>query len=166
MNRLLVTMLLVFAAFQVGAADMGAMFGQGRSHFSLVAGNGHAFNSNYVVVGASASYFVDDGLGVGFSYESWSGGARGITKYAPFAQYVFYQGTLIQPYIGGFYRHTAINGLPDINSVGGRAGFYFSSGPNASVSAGLVYESYLDCQETVYRVCRVTYPDISLTFGF
>lgn len=166
MNRLLVTMLLVLSAFPVRAAGEGGMFAQGRTQFSLVAGNGYAFDNNYFVIGASVSHYVLDGLGVGLSFENWSGGDPGITKYAPFAQYVFYQASSVQPYVGGFYRHTSIAGLPGINSVGGRAGIYIASGSNASVSAGFVHESYLDCQETLYRECSVTYPEVTLTFGF
>ena len=142
------------------------MFGQGRTQFSLMAGNGYAYDKNYFVIGASVSHYVLNGLGVGLSLENWSGGGPGITKYAPFAQYVFYQASSVQPYVGGFYRHTAIGGLPGINSVGARAGIYIASGSNASVSVGLVHESYLDCQQTIYLTCSETYPDISLAFGF
>lgn len=166
MNRLLVMMLLALSAFPVRAAAVGGMFGQGRTSFSLAAGNAYAFDNNYFVIGASATYYVLDGLGVGLSLENWSGGGPGITKYAPFAQYVFYQASSVQPYVGGFYRHTAIGGLPGINSVGARAGVYIASGPNASVGAGFVHESYLDCQATIYRACSVTYPEISLAIGF
>ena len=166
MNRLLVTMLLVSMAFPVCAAGAGGMFGQGRTHLSLMAGNGYALDYNYFVIGGGASHYVLDGLGVGLSFENWSGGGPGITKYAPFAQYVFYQASSLQPYVGGFYRHTAIANLPGIDSAGVRAGVYFSSGPDASVSAGIVHESYLDCQATIYRTCSETYPDISITFGF
>jgi len=166
MNRLLLAMLLVLSAFPGRVAGEGGMFGQGRTHFALMAGNGYAFDSNYFVVGVSASHYVLDGLGVGLSFENWSGGGPGIAKYAPFVQYVFYQASSVQPYVGGFYRHTAVGGLPGINSVGARAGIYIASGPNASVSAGFVHESYLDCQATIYRACRETYPEISITFGF
>ena len=166
MNRLLVVMLLVLTAFPVRAAGAGGMFGQGSTQISLVAGNGYAFGNNYFVIGAGASYYVFDGLGVGLSFEKWSGSGPGITKYAPFAQYVFFQESSIQPYVGGFYRHTSVDGLPGINSVGERAGFNIASGSNAYFSAGFVHETYLDCQETVYRACSETYPDLSFTFGF
>jgi hypothetical protein len=159
-------MLLVLSAFPVRAAGEGGMFGQGHTHFSLGVGNGYAFDNNYFIIGASVSHYVLDGLGVGFSYEKWSGGGPSITKYAPFAQYVFYQASSVQPYVGGFYRHTAIDGLPGINSVGERAGIYISAGSNAYVSAGFVHESYLDCQATVYLTCSETYPDFSFIFGF
>ncbi len=166
MNRLLLTMLLVLTAFPASAAGEGEMFGQGRTYFSLMVGSGSAFDNNYFIIGAGATHYVIDGLGVGFSFESWSGGGAGITRYAPFAQYVFYRTSPVQPYVGGFYRHTAVDGLPGINSVGARAGIYIPAGPNAYVGVGFVYESYLDCQESVYGPCNSTYPDLSLTFAF
>jgi hypothetical protein len=167
MNRLLVAMLLILSVFPVSAAAEGGMFGQGRAQFSLMAGNGYAFDNNYFVIGASAAYYVLDGLGVGLSFENWSGSGPGITKYAPFVQYVFYQSSSsIQPYIGAFYRHTAIDGLPGINSVGERAGINIAAGSNAYFSVGFVQEVYLNCDESVYSTCRETYPDLGITFGF
>ena len=143
------------------------MFAQGRTQFSLMGGNGYAFGNNYFVIGASVSYYVLDGLGVGLSVEKWSRGNPGITKYSPFVQYVFYQSSSsIQPYVGAFYRHTIVDGLPDINSVGERAGINIIAGRNAYASFGFVQEVYLNCQETVYRSCSETYPDLGITFGF
>lgn len=166
MTRLLLTMLLVLSALPVRAAGVGGMFEEGRSQFLLVAGNAHAFENSYFVIGGSASYYVADGLGVGLSLERWSGGGPGITKYAPFVQYVFYQASVVQPYVGAFYRHAAIAGLPDMNSAGARAGVLIGTGTNAYMSVGFVHESYLDCQETIYRVCSETYPDVTLIFAF
>ncbi len=166
MNRLLLAMLLVLTALPVRATGVGGMFEQGSSQFSLMAGNGYALNNSYFVIGASASYYVVDGLGIGLSLENWSGSGPGIIKYAPFAQYVFYQESFLQPYVGGFYRHTAIAGLPGINSVGERVGVYFASGSNAYIGIGFVHESYIDCQRAIYFTCSSTYPDISFTFGF
>ena len=166
MNRLMLAMLLlVCALFPMTASGEGA-FGQGRTHVSLVAGNGYAFNDNYLVIGASASYYVLDGLGVGLSLENWSGADPGITKYAPFVQYVVYQASVVQPYLGGFYRHTNISGQPSIESVGARLGIYISSGSNAYAGIGMVYESYLDCDPAVYSSCSSSYPEVSITFGF
>jgi len=166
MNKLLLTMLLVLTAFPASASDGAGIFGQGRTNLSLVAGNGYAFDSSYLVIGASGTYYVVDGLGVGLSLESWSGADPGITKYAPFVQYVIYQASVVQPYLGGFYRHSSVSGQPSIESVGGRAGFYFASGPNAYVSVGMVYESYIDCTNAVYSSCSSSYPEITLAFGF
>jgi hypothetical protein len=166
MKKLLVTFLLILPGFPLYAAVAADIFGQSRTHITLIGGNGYAFNNDYFVVGASASYYLIDGLGIGVSAERWMGGDPGISKYAPFVQYVFPQVTSMRPYIGGFYRHTAINTLPDINSVGGRAGVYLASGGNAYVSVGIVYESYLDCQASIYSTCSYTYPDFSFTIGF
>jgi hypothetical protein len=166
MNKLLLTMLLVLSALPVRADEVGGMFGQGRTLFSLGAGSAYAFNNNYFVVGASASYYVLDGLGVGLAFENWSGGGPGITKYSPFVQYVFSEMTPVQPYVGGFYRHTTIAGLPGINSVGARAGIFIPSGSNVSLGIGFVHEAYLDCQTSIYRTCSDTYPDISIAIVF
>lgn len=166
MNRLLLMMSLVWTTILPHAAGAGAMFEQGRTHFSLSAGNGYAFDKNYFVLGASATHYVIDGLGVGLSFENWSGSGPDITRYSPFMQYVYFQASAVQPYVGGFYRHTAVSGLPGIYSYGGRAGVYIPSGRNAYVSAGFVHETYVDCQATIYRVCSETYPDIAVTFGF
>ena len=166
MKKLLLMMLLLLAALPVHAAGAGGMFGQGRAQFSLMAGNAYAFDNNYLLIGASASYYVLDGLGIGLSLENWSGADPAITKVSPFAQYVFALGASVQPYVGGFYRHTTIAGMSSLNSVGERAGIYIASSPNSSIGIGLVHESYLDCNEAIYRSCSSTYTDISITFGF
>ncbi len=166
MNRLLLVMLLLCPVLQAHAAGVGGMFGQGRSQFSVMMGNGYAFDNSYFILGASVSYYVLDGLGVGLSIEKWSGSVPGITKYTPFAQYVFYQTSTVKPYVGGFYRHTVVDGLPDINSVGERAGISIASGSNSYFSLGFVQEVYLDCQNTIYRKCSETYPELGFAFAF
>lgn len=166
MFRLLLAMWVLFSASSVHAAGVGGAFGEGRSQFSLVAGNAYAFDNNYFVLGGSASYYVKDGLAVGLSLENWSGGGPGITKYAPFVQYVFNRESPMQLYVGGFYRHTSISGLPGVNSVGERAGAMMAAGTNAFLSVGIVHETYLDCQVPVYRVCSETHPDMNVTIGF
>jgi hypothetical protein len=166
MNRLIWILLLALTANTANASDASVMFGKGRTNVSLVAGNGYAFNNSYLVIGASASYYVLDGLGLGLSVENWSGADPGITKYSPFVQYVIYQASVVQPYLGAFYRHSSISGQPSVDSVGGRAGFYFSSGSNVYIGVGMVYESYSDCSNAVYSSCSSTYPEITLAFGF
>jgi len=166
MFRLLLTMLLVLSALPAGAAGVGGMFGAGRAQFSLTAGNAYAFENRYLVIGGSVSYYMAEGLGVGLSVQNWSGDGPAINKYAPFVQYVLFPEFAVRPYVGGFYRHTAIEGLPSLKSSGARAGVLMASGKNAYLSFGIVYESYLDCQASIYRVCSETSPDINLTFGF
>ena len=166
MKKLLFTMLLLFPPLPACAADAAGIFGQGSTQFSLLAGSGHAFNNNYLVIGAGASYYVLDRVGVGLSYENWSGSSPSINKISPSVQYVFYRQYSWQPYVGGFYRHSVITGLPGINSVGARAGVYFAAGPKSVVEVGLAYESYLNCQAAIYNSCSEAYPEISLIFGF
>jgi hypothetical protein len=148
------------------AADVAGVFSSGRTHFVITGGTGYAFDESYLVLGAGVSYYVIDGLNVGLFIESWSGSDPTLTKLTPSAQYVFYQVPVLKPYIGAFYRRTYVSGLSDINSVGGRAGVYLQAGRNAYLGAGAVYESYLDCNKTVYRSCTDTYPELSFTIAF
>ncbi len=167
MYRLLLTMLLILPVLPAHAVGVGGMFAQGRNQFSLMGGNGYAFGNRYFVLGASVSHYVLDGLAAGLSVEKWSGSDPGISKYSPFVQYVFYQsGSSVQPYVGAFYRHTSVSGLPGINSVGERAGINITAAPNAYISLGFVREAYLDCRQAIYRSCNETYPDLGFTMGF
>ena len=165
MKKFLLVLLLWSSGFAAHADENGA-YGKGRKNFSIGGGNGQAFNSNYFIVSASASYYAMDGLSVGASFENWSGGSHGITKIAPSVQYVFYQMPSVQPYVGGFYRHTTVSGLPNIDSYGARVGINMASDSNAYMSAGLVYENYVGCRQTIYSSCRSTYPDVNFNFGF
>lgn len=166
MNILLLTILLLLPALPARAADVAEIFEQGSTQFSLLAGSGYAFNNNYLVIGAGVSYYVFDGVGVGLSYENWSGSSPSINKISPSVQYVFYRQHSVRPYVGGFYRHSVITGLPSINSVGARAGVYFAAGSRSVVGVGLAYEFYLNCQTAIYSSCSETYPEISFIFGF
>jgi hypothetical protein len=148
------------------AADVAGAFGRGRTHFVVTGGTGYAFDESYFVLGLGVSYYVIDGLNVGLFVESWSGSDPHLYKVTPSAQYVFYQVPVLKPYIGAFYRRTYVDGLPDINSVGGRAGAYLQAGRNAYLGAGVVYESYVDCNTTTYRSCSNTYPELSFTVAF
>ena len=67
---------------------------------------------------------------------------------------------------GGKTRRTDINGLPDLDSVGGRAGVYLQAGPHAHIGLGGVYESYLDCEKSTYRSCDSTYAEVTVTIAF
>jgi hypothetical protein len=59
-----------------------------------------------------------------------------------------------------------IEGLEDLDSIGGRAGLYFTSGKGVYVGAGLVYENYLSCQTSIYSSCDDTYPELIVAFTF
>jgi hypothetical protein len=166
MSKFMLTMLILLSMCPAHAANSGGMFDQGSTQFSLLAGNGYAFNTNYFVIGAGVNYYVADRLGVGLSYENWSGNGPGINKTTPSIQYVFDTANTIQPYVGAFYRHAAISDLPSINSIGARAGIYFTSGSRSVIGFGVAYESYLNCDPAIYTTCSESYPEISIIFGF
>jgi len=168
-KRLTSAILAAAAALASGPAapaDVAGLFGKGRTHFIVTAGTGYAFDETYFVAGLGVSHYVIDGLNVGLFFESWSGSEPSVYKLTPSVQYVLYQIPVVKPYIGAFYRRTYIDGLPDINSAGGRAGAYLQAGRNAYIGAGVVYESYLDCSKSVYRECTSTYPEVSFTIAF
>jgi hypothetical protein len=141
-------------------------FSKGRTHFVATVGNGYAFDESYFVVGLGVSYYLIDGLNIGLSLESWSGSDPGMYKVTPSVQYVFHQMSRVKPYVGGFFRRAYVDGQPDINSVGARGGVYLSAGRNAYIGIGAVYESYIDCNNSVYRSCSDTYPEVSFTIAF
>jgi hypothetical protein len=151
---------------QVDAAEVAGAFSQGRSRISVTAGSGYAFDQTYFVLGVGASYSVLDGLSAGLDVEWWSGDDPGIVKVSPSIQYVFYQVPSVSPYLGAFYRRTYIEDLQDLGSLGGRAGVYIAAGRNTYFGAGMVYEAYLDCDESTYRSCTDAYPEVSVTVAF
>lgn len=148
------------------ASEVTGVFSKGRTNFVITGGTGYAFDEAYLVLGLGVSYYLIDGLNVGLSLEAWSGANPSLYKVTPSVQYVFHQIPRLNPYIGGFYRRTYVEGQPDINSVGGRAGVYLATGRNAYVGFGAVYESYIDCNKAVYHSCNDTYPEVSFTISF
>ena len=166
MKKLICLLVTLAACIPPAAAQtVAGAFSKGRFHFAITGGPGYAFDEDYIVIGAGVSYYVIDGLSVGFSAETWTGGDPGMYKLTPSVQYVFYRAP-VKPYVGAFYRRTSIERLPDLDSVGGRAGIQFQSTPNAYLGVGLVYESYLDCSESTFRECDSLYGELSFTFAF
>ena len=151
---------------QAVASEVGGAFSQGRTSVLVAAGTGYAFDQSYFVLGLGAGYYVIDGLNIGLSVESWSGSHPGLYKVTPSVQYVFHQVPRLNPYVGAFYRRAYVDGLPDINSVGGRAGVYLAAGRSAYIGIGAVYESYVDCNKVLYRSCSEIYPEVSFTISF
>jgi opacity protein-like surface antigen len=148
------------------SASVAGAFGKGRTHFLFTAGTGYAFDESYLVLGIGGSYYVMDGLNLGLHYEYWSGSDPKLSKLTQSIQYVFHQVPTVKPYVGAFYRRTYIDGLDDLDSAGARAGAYIQAGRNAYIGAGIVYESYIDCTEGVYRKCDSTYGELSFTIAF
>lgn len=167
MTSITMYFLLVCSLVLVSGADIQAdSFQAGSMRFSLVAGSGRSFDDNYAVVGMGVGYFVVDGLEVGLDGEAWFGGDPDIYKLSPQVKYVLPLQSKIRPYAGAFYRRTFLDGLDDQNSVGARGGIYFISSPNMSFGVGAVYESYLDCDDSVGTSCDTFYPEITFAFSF
>jgi hypothetical protein len=148
------------------AAEVAGVFSKGRTSLAITGGTGYAFNESYLVLGVGVGYYVLDGLNLGLSVESWSGSNPGLYKVTPSVQYVFHQIPKVNPYIGAFYRRTYVDGMSDINSVGGRAGVYLAAGRSAYIGLGAVYESYNDCNKAVYKSCSDTYPEVTFMISF
>ena len=148
------------------AAEAAGSFSRGQSRFSIVLGNGYAFNESYLVAGVGAAYFLTNGLNVGLDVEWWTAGDPTIVKVSPSVQYIFYQIPRVSPYLGAFYRRSYIENRENLDSLGGRAGVYIAAGRNAHLGLGIVHESYLDCDESKFDSCEETYPEVSFTVAF
>jgi len=162
---LLFTVLLAAYASSADAAP-GDPFSAGNTRLSVIVGSGYAFNNSYLLIGVGAAYFLANGLDVGLDYEYWTGANPGIQKISPRVDYVFNVSGPLKPYAGVFYRRTMIDGLPDLDSIGGRAGLFFTSGKGVYIGAGLVYENYLSCDTARYSSCDDTYPEFLVAVTF
>jgi len=146
-------------------AEVAGIFGKGRTHFVVTGGTGYAFDDDYFIIGVGANYFVADGFSLGLNIETWTSGDPSLTKVTTSAQYTFYQAR-IKPYVGAFYRRVFIEDFSNLDSYGGKAGLYFAAGGNLYFNAGLVYEEYSQCKESVYRDCSDSYPEFGATLAF
>ena len=164
-NLTLLKTLVAVLALAIAPSISAGPFDKGKMNVSLVVGAGSAFNENYTIVGAGLDYFVLHGLQLGVDAQAWLGGDRSIYKISPQARYVLDTGTSLKPYIGAFYRKTYIENLDDLESVGGRAGVYLRTDGRYSLSAGVVFENYLDCNDTVFNNCSETYPELVFSFA-
>ena len=160
-TSLILSVLLACLAVPVAAGP----FQQGRQSVSVIAGSGSAFRDDYLILGVGYGYYVIDGLELGIDAQFWLSGDPSITKLSPQVRYVFTQPKTIKPYLGAFYRRTFIDGLEDLDSVGYRAGLNFMGRGNFFFGAGIVYEEYRGCSETVFTSCSDTYPEILFSFS-
>jgi hypothetical protein len=170
-NLTLLCSCIIVLALQPAAAHAasgsGALaFSQGSARLGIRAGGATAFGQNYSVVGIEGGYFVADGVEAGLDAESWFGNSPKITQVSPQMRFVLNTSSDFNPYIGGFYRRTFIADHQDTNSVGARAGLFYTAGRNMFFGGGVVYETHLSCDRTVYSSCSETYPELSITFLF
>jgi hypothetical protein len=143
------------------------MFSKGRRRVSVVGGWGHTFGQDYLLIGIGVGYFIKNGLDVGVDFEGWVLNDPKLYKLSPRIDYVLWKSPRIKPYGGAFYRYSFISGgLDDLGSVGGRAGVFYKGTKGGMAGAGMVYERYLNCDDTIYSSCEVTYPEIFFAVSF
>ena len=141
-------------------------FGKGRLRGSVVAGSGRTLDNNYIIIGLGAAYYMVDGLELGLDGEAWLGADPGIYKLSPQAKYVLPIRSKIRPYLGAFYSHVFIEDYDDLDTVGGRGGVYLLQNKQWFFGVGVVYESYLDCDEALYNSCDDVYPEFTFAISF
>jgi len=143
------------------------MFSKGNKRVSGTIGWGHSFDTDYLLIGIGAGYYLANGLDVGLDFEGWLVGDPSIYKLSPRADYVLWKMKRIKPYAGAFYRWNFVgNGIDDKSSLGGRAGaFYQSRGGRSMAGAGVVYERYLNLDERLGS-SDVIYPEVFVSVSF
>lgn len=141
-------------------------FQKGSRRVSIVVGSGQNFSNDYIIIGLGAGYYVLNGLELGLDGEAWLGGDQDIYKLSPQAKYVLPTQSRLRPYVGVFYNHLFIDHYDDLDTIGGRGGVYFIQEERWFLGVGAVYESYLNCDDTIYSSCDDIYPEITFSFSF
>jgi hypothetical protein len=130
-------------------------------------------------VGAGVGYFVYDGLEVGLSADARfllgdSASEGNLYIVGPYATYHLGMIPIITPYAGVFYRRWIYSGYPEIidftgfeNSIGVRAGVAYSTTPLFRIFGGIVYETFLGCDDPGDAgICSDWYPEIGVRISF
>jgi hypothetical protein len=161
-----VLLVLAFLGIFTPAAKAAGPFEQGNLQGSVAVGTGTAFSQDYVILGIGAGYYVLDGLLVGARVDGWFGNSPSIYQLTPEVRYVINALPSLKPYVGAYYSRTFYEGLPDLDALGARVGVYIPLGGRVFLGGGIAYERLQDCDESVYRDCSRTYPELSLMFSF
>jgi len=119
-----------------------------------------------MILGAGLGYYLRRGLDIGVDYEAWVFGDPDVQKVSPQVRYTKQLSLGVAPYVGAYYRRTFIDGQDDLNSMGGRVGAYKNSRGRSTFGGGVVYERYLDCDESAYNSCSDFYPEILFATSF
>jgi hypothetical protein len=140
-------------------------FDQGRFGLSAGAGTTSAFGVRYYYIGASASYYVLDGVGIGLGTKVQWGDGPTIFITTPELRYVAQplvgRWPLI-PYAGVFFSHWFIGDrVDDVEVIGTRGGLLYVSG-SVVLGLGVAYEHLVS--ECVMD-CSAIYPDITISIA-
>lgn len=140
-------------------------FDQGRIAISAGGGTTSSLGHQYVVIGGSVGYYVLDGVGLALHGLHQFGSGPSISELSPELRYVaqpLVGRWPVIPYVGAFYNHWFIgDGLPDVDSVGGRAGGLWVSG-NVVLGLGVVVEHIVSA---CTMDCDSVYPDITIALS-
>jgi hypothetical protein len=141
-------------------------FDRGKVGVSLGGGTTSTLGHHYILLGGGVGYYVLDGVEVALSGVEEFGDGPNISDLSPSLRYVAQP--LVGkwpaiPYAGVFYNHWFVgDGLPDVDTVGARAGALSIQG-RILVGLGVVYEHIVsECSTD----CASWYPDITLGFTF
>lgn len=157
--------LIIGLALLLPGTSSAQSFTHGATNFSVLVANGRAFAQDYTIVGIGVGYYVANGLELGLELESWTGGDPNIYKVTPSFRYVLRLSRQLNPYIGAFYRRVYINGYPDLDSWGARAGAFIETGEHSYMGIGVVYTQLRDCNQQLYQTCSDSYPELTLGFS-
>jgi len=137
-------------------------FDRGRMGISVAGGASNNFGQRYFAIGAGFGYYVLDGLELGIAAIHQFGDGPSISRVAPSIRYVaqpLVGSWPLIPYVGVFYNHWFIgDGYPDVDAVGGRAGFLYVSG---SILLGLGVAVERTVSECPDSECWTAYPDFT-----
>src|SRR5262245_25848505 len=126
------------------------MFSKGRKRITITGGWGQSFDDDYLLLGIGFGYFMANGLDVGVDFEGWLLGEPHVYKLSPRIDYVAWQLPRLKPYFGAFYRRSFVtDDLEDLDSLGGRAGAFYRGGRGGMAGAGVVYERYMNYNDSM-----------------
>jgi len=162
--RVIAWYLAIALALLLPGVSHAQQFTGGTTNISVILANGQAFAQDYTIVGVGTGYYVTDGLELGLELEAWMGGNPSIYKVTPSLRYVLNISRTARPYVGVFYRRVYIQGYPDVDSWGGRAGAFFATGTHSYAGIGIVYTQLRDCNQQIYQTCSDSYPEFTLGF--
>jgi hypothetical protein len=139
-------------------------FDRGKFNLSVGGGSQKLLDQSYFAIGASAGYFVLDGVEIGLGGLHEFGGSPSISKLTPMLEYVaqpLVGKTPVIPYVATFYNHWFIGGQADVDTVGGRAGLLYVSG-QLVLGLGAAYERIVS---KCVMNCSSIYPDVTVSLA-
>ena len=142
-------------------------FDRGKFSLGIAGGTQSSLGYRYFALGGGVGYFVLDGVEVslGGQYQIALNDGPTVGKLTPALRYVaqpLVGRWPVIPYVGAFYSHLFIgDGISDVDSVGGRAGFIYVSG-KLLLGLGVAYERIVS--ECVMD-CSAIYPDLAIALS-